>query len=66
MMEPIYIVDQVADHPRTLDILVRVPSTRMIHCQYSEMLNLCNKEKLNYIPEEEYYPCQEVLRQDAC
>ncbi len=66
MMETIYIEDQVADYPRTLEILVRVPSTRKIHGQCSEMLYLCDKEKLNYISEEEYYPCQEVLRQDAC
>lgn len=66
MIETIYIEDQVANHPRTLDILARFPNTRKIHCQRSEMLNFCSKEILKYIPEEEYYPCQEVLRQDAC
>jgi len=40
MIETIYIEEQVADHPRTLDILERFPAARQIHCQrYGEVFN---------------------------
>ena len=40
MIETIYIEKQVANHPRTLDILARFPDARQIHCErYGEIFN---------------------------
>jgi len=40
MIETIYIEEQVANHPRTLDILERFSDARKIHCQrYGEIFN---------------------------
>ena len=40
MIETIYIEEQVAEHPGTLDILERFPDTRQIYCQrYGEIFN---------------------------
>ncbi len=40
MIETIYIEEEVADHPRSLEILARFPDARQIHCQrYGEIFN---------------------------
>jgi len=40
MIETIYIEDQVANHPRTREILARFPDTTQIHCErYAEIFN---------------------------
>ncbi|RKZ48346.1 MAG: DNA photolyase, partial [Gammaproteobacteria bacterium] len=40
MIETIYIEEEVAAHPRTLEILARFPDARQIHCQrYGEIFN---------------------------
>lgn len=40
MIQTIYIEEQIADHPRTLEILKRFPDTRKIPCQrYGEIFN---------------------------
>ncbi len=40
MIETIYIEEQVANHPRTLEILARFPDAMQIHCErYGEIFN---------------------------